>query len=123
MSLLQCTLVCHKVHLYHQCSSTLCKSVTWHRMNFDADDVLVYRQGTNREEVASDLQIKPKHIQEWCKEGSAVVNPTKIEMTWVSLNNHIVKTLTPNVKMFSDVLKRSQTIKYLGNHFELSLSF
>jgi hypothetical protein len=41
----------------------------------------------------------------------------------VSLNNHLVKTLTPNVKMCSDVLKRSQSMKYLGIYFDRNLSF
>jgi hypothetical protein len=78
---------------------------------FYAEDVLVYHQGKNREEVAADLQVELKRTQEWCSEASAVVNPTKTEMAWFSLDNHIVKTPTPNVKMFLDALKRSQTIK------------
>jgi hypothetical protein len=51
------------------------------------------------------------------------VNQAKAEMTWFSWNNHIVKTLIPNVKMFSDVLKRSQPMTYLGIHFDQNLSF
>jgi hypothetical protein len=77
----------------------------------------MYRQDKQREEVAVVLQVELNRMKHFCSEMNAVVNRTKIKITWFSLNNHIVKTLTPKG---DDIFKRIeiyQKIKYLVIHF------
>ena len=88
-----------------------------------ADDVLVYRQGKDREQLVEELQSELDRIGRWCVEAGALVNPTKAAVTWFSLNNHIVNTPTPSVVLCSEVVERSQSMKYLGLRFDRSLAF
>ena len=75
-----------------------------------ADDILVYRQGKDRERVADDLQTELDRFSQWCSEAGALVNPTKAAVTWFSLNNRIVNTSLPDVIMCSKVVKRAHTM-------------
>jgi len=88
-----------------------------------ADDVLVYRQGKDRERIAHDLQTELDRIGSWCVEAGAMVNPTKVAVTWFSLNNRIVNTLTPTVSMVAMDVERTNTMRYLGGHFDRCLCF
>ena len=72
-----------------------------------ADDVLVYRQGKDREQLVEELQSELDRIGRWCVEAGALVNPTNAAVTWFSLNNHIVNTPTPSVVLCSEVVERS----------------
>ena len=88
-----------------------------------ADDILVYRQGRDRETIARNLQRELDRIGEWCSNSGAFVNPSKASITWFSLNNHIINTSTPSVTFRGDVLERTSTMKYLGVMLDRSLSF
>ena len=64
-----------------------------------ADDVLVYREGKDREHVVGALQTELDRITSWCGSAAALVNPTKAKMTWFSLNNQNVNTVTPTLNL------------------------
>jgi hypothetical protein len=77
------------------------------RKLFYDDDILVYRQGRDREKIAGEFQTDLDRLNESCIEAGALVNPTKAAVTWFSLNNRIVNTATQNVVMRSDGVQRS----------------
>lgn len=78
-------------------------------------DVLVYSQGTDREQTVRKLQDELDRISSWCVQSGALVNPTKAALSSFSLNNNIVHTLKPTVAMLGVSIERSHTMKYSGS--------
>ena len=64
-----------------------------------ADDVLVYRLGKNRQEIADSVQQELDRIEEWCTEMNGMIHPDKATTLWCSLNNHAVKADMPEVSI------------------------
>lgn len=87
-----------------------------------ADDVLVYRHGDNREEIARSAQQELNRIGDWCEENNGKIHPDKASVLWCSLNNHAVKAEMPEVHITGKPLKREQSLRYLGVIFDRSLS-
>ena len=86
-----------------------------------ADDVLVYRHGRDREEMARSAQEELNRLGEWCEEFKGRIHPDKAGVLWCSLNNHAVKSEMPAVYMEGKELKREQYLRYLGITFDRSL--
>ena len=61
-------------------------------------------------------------IGQWCVDHSGKLHPDKACVLWCSLNNHSVKAEMPTVTINGKVLKREQSLKYLGVTFDRSLS-
>jgi hypothetical protein len=53
-------------------------------------------------------------LTSWCSSVGAQVNPAKAKVTWFSLNNYIVNTLTPTLNFCMMVVERTPTMRYLG---------
>ena len=88
-----------------------------------ADDVLVYRSGRNRDEVAQSAQEEIDRIGEWCQSHNGKLHPDKACILWCSLNNHAVRATMPTVSIQGKELAREHSLKYLGVTFDRSLSF
>ena len=88
-----------------------------------ADDVLVYRSGKVREEVARSAQEEIDRIGEWCETHNGKLHPDKACVLWCSLNNHAVKATMPSVSIQGKELSREHLLKYLGITFDRSLCF
>ena len=88
-----------------------------------ADDVLVYRSGRVREDIAKSAQEEIDRIGEWCQTHNGKLHPDKACVLWCSLNNHAVKATMPTVSIQGKVLTREHSLKYLGITFDRSLSF
>ena len=88
-----------------------------------ADDIMVYRQGRNRDEIANNLQEELDCIMAWCDVSGATINHTKAVLSWFSLNNHIVMSETPHVTFDGHTLIRKSSMSYLGIKFDRSLCF
>ena len=86
-----------------------------------ADDVLVYRHGKDREDIARSAQEELDRLGEWCGEFKGRIHPDKAGVLWCSLNNHAVKAVMPAVYMEGKELKREQSLRYLGVTFDRSL--
>ena len=78
-----------------------------------ADDVLVYRHGKDREEIARSAQEELDRLGEWCVEFKGRIHPDKAGVLWCSLNNHAVKPVRPAVYMEGKELKREQRVSLL----------
>ena len=86
-----------------------------------ADDVLVYRHGRDRQEIARSAQEELNRLGQWCEEYNGSIHPDKAGVMWCSLNNHAVKAEMPVVYIEGKELKREQYLKYLGITFDRSL--
>ena len=64
-----------------------------------ADDVLPYRQGKVRTEIAGSLQLELDRIGQWCTEHNGSLQHRKAGALWCSLNNHAVKAVMPTVSI------------------------
>lgn len=66
-----------------------------------AEDTLVYGQGGVCEQIArelqTELQTELNHTERGCGEAVVLVDPNKVSVTWLDLNNHIVEPPTPAV--------------------------
>ena len=88
-----------------------------------ADDILIYRQGRDRTETVGSLQNELDRIASWCDDSGALINQEKAAVTWFSLNNHIVKSVTPTVEMRGYDVIRTSSLQYLGVRFDRSVCF
>ena len=79
-----------------------------------ADDVLAYRQGKGRQQIASGLQDELDRLQNWCEENNGKLHPDKASVLWCTLNNRAVKQDMPEVSISGGVIKRDQWLRYLG---------
>ena len=86
-----------------------------------ADDILVYRHGKDREEIARSVQAELNRLDGWCDEYKGRIHPDKAGVLWCSLNNHAVKADMPAVYIEGKELKREQHLRYLGIIFDRSL--
>ena len=87
-----------------------------------ADDVLVYRQGKDRQTTAAEVQLELDRIGTWCEQKNAKIHPDKASVLWCSLNNRAVKDAMPEVEISGKAIKREPTLRYLGVIFDRSLS-
>ena len=87
-----------------------------------ADDILVYRHGRNRQEIAESVQSELNRIDEWCNDMNGKIHPDKASTLWFTLNNHAVKAAMPNVTIGGKEIKREDILRYLGIIFDRSLS-
>ena len=87
-----------------------------------ADDVLPYRQGKVRTEIAGSLQLELDRIGQWCTEHNGSLQPSKAGALWCSLNNHAVKAVMPTVSIDGQELERVHALRHLGITFDRSLS-
>ena len=87
-----------------------------------ADDVLAYRQGKNRQGIASGLQVELDRMHDWCEEYNGKLHPDKASVLWCTLNNRAVKDDMPEVSIAGKVIKRDHSLRYLGIVFDRSLS-
>ena len=86
-----------------------------------ADDVLVYRHGRNRQEIARSAQEELNRLDGWCQDFKGKIHPDKAGVLWCSLNNHAVNADMPAVFIEGKELKREQYLRYLGITFDRSL--
>ena len=70
-----------------------------------ADDVLAYRQGKNRQDIASGLQVELDRMHDWCEEYNGKLHPDKASVLWCTLNNRAVKDDMPEVSIAGKVIK------------------
>merc|ERR1712074_502593 len=70
-----------------------------------ADDVLTYRQGRDRQDIASGLQEELDRLQNWCDDNNGKLHPDKANVLWCSLNNRAVKDVMPEVSIGGKVIK------------------
>ena len=87
-----------------------------------ADDVLVYRQGTNRQRTATSVQEELDRLGVWCNEHNGKLHPDKACVLWCTLDNHAVQAAMPSVSIDNKQLKREHSLKYLGITFDRTLS-
>ena len=87
-----------------------------------ADDVLVYRHGRDRQEIAALVQQELNRVDGWCSEMNGKIHPDKASTLWCSLNNHAVKAVMPDVTIAGKAIKRDHVLRYLGIIFDRSLS-
>ena len=86
-----------------------------------ADDVLVYRHGSDRQEIARSAQEELNRLGGWCQDFKGKIHPDKAGVLWCSLNNHSVRADMPSVYIEGKELKREQHLRYLGITFDRSL--
>ena len=68
------------------------------------------------------MQLELNRIDEWCSEMNGKIHPDKASTLWLTLNNHAVNAVMPNVSIGDKAIKREDTLRYLGIIFDRSLS-
>ena len=86
-----------------------------------ADDILVYRHGRDREEIARSVQAELEALDECYDRYKFRIHPDKACALWCILNNNKVKTDKSAVYIEEKELKREQHLRYLVITFDRSL--
>ena len=76
------------------------------------DDVLVYRHGRDRHEIARSTQEELDRLGHWCEVFKGRIHPYKAGVIWCSLNDRAVKAEMPVVYIEWKELKREQHLKH-----------
>ena len=74
-----------------------------------ADDVLAYRHGRERQDIADSTQEELNRISNWCQEYNGSIHPDKAAALWCSLNNHAVKANMPPVYIEGKKIQKVNT--------------
>lgn len=88
-----------------------------------ADDIMAYEHGDDRLQMARNMEKRLHSVVKWCDQNEAIINPSKAQVLWCSLDNRIVQDITPPITCNYEVIDRQSELKYLGIVFDRSLSF
>ena len=75
-----------------------------------ADDVLAYRQGKSKQDIASGLQDELDRMYHWSEEYNGKLNPDKACVLWCTHNNREVKDWMPEKGKQHGITQRSALV-------------
>ena len=79
------------------------------QMSF-ADDMLAYRQGKSKQDIASGLQDELDRMYHWSEEYNGKLNPDKACFLWCTHNNREVKDGMPEKGKQRGIAQRSALV-------------
>ena len=95
-----------------------------HFKSAGSNNVLAYKHGRYREQIATSVHQELDRIDNscQCQVMKSKIHSGKATTLWCSLNNHAVKFYMPEVSIEGKSIKREHTLRYLGVVFDRSLS-
>ena len=59
----------------------------------------------------------------WCQETESEMNPRKAQALWCTFNNKAIGQAMPAVSFNGEVIERTNSLGYLGIHFDGMLTY
>ena len=83
-----------------------------------ADDGLIYKTLS-----VTAVQEQLEKVSHWCQETESEINPSKAQALWCTLNNKAVGQAMPAVSFNGEAIERTNSLRYLGIHFDRMLTY
>ena len=87
-----------------------------------ADDELIYKTASDISTAVTTVQEQLEKVSHWCQETESEINPSKAQALWYTLNNKAVGQAMPVVSFNGEVIERTNSLRYLGIHFDRMLT-
>ena len=88
-----------------------------------ADDGLIYKTAGDIRTAVTAAQEQLEKVSHWCQETESEINPSKAQALWCTLNNKAVGQAMPAVSFNGEVTERTNSLRYLGIHFDRMLMY
>ena len=88
-----------------------------------ADDGLIYKTSSDISTAVTAVQEQLEKVSHWCQETESEINPSKAQALWCTLNNKAVGQAMPAVSFNGEAIERTNSLRYLGMHFDRMLTF
>ena len=87
-----------------------------------ADDGLIYKAVSDISTAVTAVQEQLEKVSHWCQETEPEVNPSKAQALWCTFNNKALGQAMPVVSFNGEVTERTNSLRYLGIHFDRMLT-
>ena len=88
-----------------------------------ADDRLIYKTSSDISTAVTAVQEQLEKVSHWCQETESEINPSKAQALWCTLNNKAVGQAMPAVSFNGEAIERTNSLRYLGIHFDRMLTY
>ena len=88
-----------------------------------ADDGLIYKTASDSNTEVTAVQEQLVKVLDWWQETESEINPSKAQALWCTLNNKAVGKAMPAVSFNGKVIERTNSLRYLGIHFDRMLTY
>ena len=88
-----------------------------------ADDELINKTASDVHTTVNAVQEQLKKVSKWCQETESEINPSKPHALWCTLNNKAIGQAMPAVSFNGEVMKRTNSLRCLGVHFDGMLTY
>ena len=92
------------------------------RMLTLADDGLIYKTASDISTAVTAVQEQLEKVSHWCQETESEINPSKAQALWCTLNNKAAGQAMPAVSFNGEAIERTNSLRYLGIHFDRMLT-
>ena len=87
------------------------------------DNGLIYKTASGISTAVTAVQEQLEKVSHWCQETESEINPSKAQALWCTLNNKAVGQAMPAVSFNGEAIKRTNSLRYLGIHFDRMLIY
>ena len=88
-----------------------------------ADDGLIYKTASDISTAVTAVQEQLEKVSRWWQGAESEISPTKAKALWCNLNNKAVGQAMPAVSFNGEVRERTNSLRYLGIHFDRMLTY
>ena len=88
-----------------------------------ADVWLIYKTASDIHTPITAVQEQLEKVSHWCQETESEINPSKAQALWCTLNNKAAGQAIPAVSFNGEVIERTNSLRYLGIHFDRMLTY
>ena len=88
-----------------------------------AGDALIYKTASGISTAVTAVQEQLEKVSYWYQETESEINPSKAQALWCTLNSKAVGQAMPAVSFNGEVIERTNSLRYLGIHFDRMLTY
>ena len=82
----------------------------------------MYKTASDTYTTFTAVQEQLEKMSQWCQETKSEVSPSKAQALWCTLNNRAVGQAMPAVSFNLEIVKCTNSLRYLGIHFDRMLT-
>ena len=87
------------------------------------DDGLIYKAASDISTAVTAVQEQLEKVSHWCQETESEISPSKAQALWCTISNKVVGQAMPAVSFNGEAIERTNSLRYLGIHFDKMLTY
>ena len=88
-----------------------------------ADDGLIYKTASDIHTAVTTVLKQLEKVSRWCQETESEINPSNAQGLWCSHYNKAVGQIMPAVSFKEEVIRHTNSLRYLGIQFNRMLTY